>query len=195
MSFGVSCSGADYPTCAQINVSSGDSGNELLSLCAAGAGDCSSSLTIPSHFFTYYKFQLSSGANVGPAGQYFKWTYFKSGNGPCASCNVCYWEAQVSNTSPFEFSPHIFCDSPSAAAVPYEPIVAPGTTWHTLEAEYYQGQYFQVWFDGTLQAQFTDVPDDVIDWIEPGLYMNGSAGSNFTIELNDFQICTGGRCP
>ncbi len=194
VTFDAACSGADYSSCAQISVKSGDDGDNLLSLCAVGAGDCTSSLNVPTHFFTYYKMQVGSGADFG--GGYAKFTYFKNGSSPCPSCNVCYYEFQQTSAGP-AISLHTFCDSPDETNVPYTSISL-GTSWHTLETEYSQGQYFNVWWDNTLISSFPSggsIPSDAMNWIEAGLYSNNAVASSYSILLNNFEVCTGGRCP
>lgn len=202
--FGVACAGADLPQCAQISIVSGESGDDMLDLCASGAGDCSSSLNIPAtEFYIYYKMRLTSEGWMASSGS-GKWIYIKNGgcggSGP-AGCNVCYGNFFVSQSSPFTFNYPPYCD------VPDEPrtgntVLSPGTTFHTLEFHYHSGVIYEIRWDGATVKTFPAIAGDVLktavmNWIEPGVYINAETGSTVgstNILINNFQICTGNWC-
>jgi hypothetical protein len=185
VNFGVPCSGADLPTCAQINVQAGDDGNNLLVLCGQGDGCPTQVLTVPAAYYTYYKMRLSAGANFGSSGANDKFMYFKNSNGG----NVCYYD--VVNNPDNTFSLRVICDN---ATLGYGPEIPYDTNWHTLESGYSSANTFQLWWDGVSQGSITPT-SQVMNAIEPGLYTNTGTGSSFTMQLNNFQVCTGARCP
>jgi len=179
-----SCTGMDYPTCAVIQINSGDGGNQLMSLCAVGAGDCTSSLNLPTEYYTYYKMKLSSGATFGSTSANFKFMYFKNGSGG----NVCYYDGIVDSST--TFSLRTICDNQTLG---YGSAITTDTNVHTLEVHYKSGSAFELRWDGVSQGAITPT-SQTMNWVEPGLYMNTSASSTYTIQLNNFEICTGTWC-
>jgi hypothetical protein len=191
-------------TCVQIAIGSGDKGNNLLGPCfvsnVTGCSNNGFNLQGYPTFYVFYHMYISGGnATFGANSENAKFGYLKNSAGG----GVCYWDLGVDTQGPAaRVSGRTICDNPADQG-PNAPYVSISTAagWHTVEAEYSSGKFLQLWYDGKSLGIFPrnypaeTLPVQLYTDFEPGLYSNSAVTTNWDLDITDFEICTGARCP
>lgn len=198
-------SGAGFTltTCASIPISTGDSGEFLLDACFVGntTGCTYNGFDLSTYptFYAYWELELTAGANVGASGNNFKLQYAKDVS---TGAMTCYYDGIVNAEGPLSADLRVICNftaSPQTATGPYVSVSLTTGIAHKLEIYYNSsaGEY-DMRFDGTdlgVIGPSDGMPTgQVINDLEPGLYMNSDAGSSFDVILSNYKVCTGTWC-